>query len=112
VPELATERGSVHVVDERPLAVDLDDREPLAVARFELRVAPDVDFLQLEPELVMRGRDRLARPLAEMAAVGVVEDDSSGSSVSSRVQRVDRSVQTAMQAEPARPDGRRRKRTP
>ena len=33
----------VEVVDERPLAVDLDHRQPLAVARLETRVAGDVD---------------------------------------------------------------------
>jgi hypothetical protein len=62
-------------VGERPLAVDLDDRQPLAVPRFQLRDAADVHLLELEAELVPgRANDPLRRR-AEVAAVGVVEDD-------------------------------------
>jgi hypothetical protein len=49
--DLAPESVRLDVVDEGPLAVDLDDRKPLAVASLELRVAVDPDLLQLEREL-------------------------------------------------------------
>jgi hypothetical protein len=40
------------VIDERPLPVQLDDRQPLAVDGLELRIAADVDLLELETELL------------------------------------------------------------
>src|SRR5262249_37334669 len=64
-----------HEVDERPLAVDLDDRQQLAVAGLELRVAVDQDLLQLEAELVAEGRHGLPRALAEVAPLCGVEND-------------------------------------
>src|SRR3954465_4687169 len=73
--ELAPERVREHEVDERALAVDLDDREPLAVARLELRVARDVDLAQLERPPDAHLADDGARPLAEVAALRVVERD-------------------------------------
>ena len=63
------------VVGEDPLAVDLDDREPLPVAGLELRVARDVDLLEREAELGAELLELLARPVAEMAALRVVEGD-------------------------------------
>jgi len=71
--EAAAEGGFVHVVGERPLAVDLDDRDQLAVRGLELRVAVDGDLLELEPELVMERPDLRQRTLAEMA-LGAVKD--------------------------------------
>ena len=65
----------VHEVHERPLAVDLDHRQPLAVARLELGVAGDVDLGELELRVRAHGDERLPRPLAEVAAGRVVEDD-------------------------------------
>ena len=59
------------MVDERPLAPDVDDREPLAVQCLERVVARDVDLG--EPALAEDVDERLARPLAEMAAGRVVE---------------------------------------
>ena len=51
----------VDVVHEAPPAVDLDDRDPLAVLRLELGVAVDQDLAQLEAELVpCRGTTRRA----------------------------------------------------
>lgn len=69
------ERVLLHEVRERPFAVDLDDRQPLAVARLEDGVAADVDRLELEAELRAEGGQLRERPLAEMAALGVVDDD-------------------------------------
>ena len=66
------------MVDERTLAVDLDDGQPLAIARLELGIAADVDLFELELELRSRRGDRRTRSLTEMAAVGVVENDARG----------------------------------
>ncbi len=73
--DLAPERVLVHVVRERSLAVDLDDRDPLPVARFELRHTADVDLLQIEVFLGPERYQLRARPLAEVAVRRVVEDD-------------------------------------
>jgi hypothetical protein len=75
VRELATERVGRDVVDEGALAIDLDDGQPLAVARLEFLVAADVDLLELETELVAQRRDRFLRPLAEVATVRVIDDN-------------------------------------
>ena len=64
-----------HEVDERLLAVDLDDREQLAVASLQLGVAVDQDLLELEAELVPERDDGLARTLAEVAPLRAVEQD-------------------------------------
>jgi hypothetical protein len=64
-----------HEVHERLLAVDLDDRKQLAVARLELGVAVDQDLLELEAELVSERRDGVARTLAEVAPLRAVEPD-------------------------------------
>jgi hypothetical protein len=69
------ERVRVHVIDEAPLSVDLDDRDPLAVRRLQPLVAVDRDLPQLEAELVVRRADDAPRRRAEMAARGRVEDD-------------------------------------
>jgi hypothetical protein len=62
-----------HEVDECALAVDLDDRQQLAVASLEIRVAVDQDLVQLEAELVPELDDRLARTLAEVAPLRAVQ---------------------------------------
>jgi hypothetical protein len=61
------------VVDEGPLAVDLDHGQPFAVARLELRVTRDVDLDELEAELVTGGEKGLTRPVAEVATGRVKE---------------------------------------
>jgi hypothetical protein len=65
----------VDVVGEDALAVDLDHRQPLAVAPLELGVAADVDRLELEPQLLLQRLQLPERPLAEVAARGVEDDD-------------------------------------
>ena len=65
----------MHVVGEDALAVDLDHGKPLAVAPLELGIAADVDRLELEPELLLQRLQLPERPLAEMAASGVEDDD-------------------------------------
>ena len=69
------ECGFVHEVDERPLAVDLDHRQPLAIRRLEGGVAGDVDLGELEAAFGGEGGKRLAGALAEMALGRVVKDD-------------------------------------
>jgi hypothetical protein len=75
VPDLATQRARIDEVDERPLAVDLHDGKPFAVLGLELRVAADVDLVELEPQLVARGPNGRERPLAEVTLRGVEDDD-------------------------------------
>jgi len=65
----------IDVVDEGALAVDLDHRQPLAVAGLELGVAADVDLAELEAEVVACLGDDRAGPLAEVTALRVVDDD-------------------------------------
>ena len=72
--DLPAHRIGLDEVCERPLAVDLHDRKPLAVAGLELRVTADVD-LELEPQLVPRRVNDPARRGAQVAPLGVVEDD-------------------------------------
>jgi hypothetical protein len=73
---LAAQCVRVDVVDERALAVDLDHRQPITVAGFELGVASDVDLLELERKLSADALDDPPRTLAQMAALGAVEGDS------------------------------------
>jgi hypothetical protein len=68
---------SVDEVGERLLAVDLDHRQQLAVAPFELDVAADVDDLEVEPDVVANTLDNLERTLAEAAVSRVVDRDAS-----------------------------------
>ena len=67
--------STLNVVGEAPSAVDLDDRQPLPVGLLEGLVAGDVDLAQLEAELVAQRPHLLERALAEVAALGVVDDD-------------------------------------
>ena len=64
-----------NVVDERPTAVDLNDREELAVAPLQVSVSADVHLFQREAELASERRDRRPSPLAQVTALGVVKDD-------------------------------------
>ena len=65
------ERIDLEVIGEAPPAVDLDHRQPLAIGRLERRVPADVDFAQLEPELVPQPSHLLERALAEVASLRV-----------------------------------------
>ena len=72
------ERIGLHVVGEAPPSVDLDDWEPLAVLGLERLVTGDVDLVEVEPELGLEGPHLGQRPLAEVAALRVVDDDVGG----------------------------------
>lgn len=63
------------VVDEAPLAIDLDDRNPLPILGLELRHSVDRHLAQLEAELAARSRHDAPSRRAEMAARRGVEDD-------------------------------------
>jgi len=69
------QRVGVHVVDEPPPAVDLHNRDPLAVRGLEPGIAVDRDLAQLEAELVPRSRNDPAGSSAEVAARRGEEDD-------------------------------------
>jgi hypothetical protein len=71
--EPAAHRIRRHEVDERALAVDLDDRQELAVAGLELGVAVDQDLVQLEAKLVSELGQNLAGTLAEVAPLRPVQ---------------------------------------
>ena len=65
----------MHVVGEASAPRDLDDGNPLAVLRLELRIAVDRDLTQLEAELVARRVHDAAGRHAEMAARPGVKRD-------------------------------------
>jgi hypothetical protein len=73
-----TQRGLLDTVDGDPFALDLDHRDPLAVALLELRDAGDVHLVDLESELGGQRAELAARPLAEVAVAGDVERDVRG----------------------------------
>jgi hypothetical protein len=75
------ERGLVHVVDERLLAVDLDHGKQHPVAPLELLVAVDVDNVELEAEPRLRVADDLQRLVAQPAARGRVQRHSAAARV-------------------------------
>jgi hypothetical protein len=74
--ESTAERLGLDVVGESALAVDLDHRDPFAVPRLEAGLAVDLNPLEVEAELLRQGRKLRLRPLAEVTARGLVEDDS------------------------------------
>jgi hypothetical protein len=65
----------MYEMGERLLPVDENDWDPLAVARLELRIAGDVDLVQLERDVLLDACEYAGRVLAEMAAGGAVEGD-------------------------------------
>jgi hypothetical protein len=69
--DLPPKGARVHVVDEGPLAVDLYDGQPFAVALLERRVTRDVHLPEGHPAVPQHR----PRPLAEVAAGSVEEDD-------------------------------------
>ena len=66
------------VVGEAAAPVDLDDREPLAIFSLESVVAGDVDLAEGEAELRLELPHLLEGPLAEVAALSVIDDDVGG----------------------------------
>ena len=73
-----TQRRRLDPVDRDALSLDLDHRDPLAVAAFELRDAGDVDLVDDEPELGREVGELAARPIAQVAVAGDIEGDAQG----------------------------------
>ena len=73
--EPAAEAFRLDVIDERALAVDLDDRDQFAIAGLQVVVAGDVDFAQLEVELLAQLGELRPRALAQMAPLRAVQND-------------------------------------
>jgi hypothetical protein len=71
----ATKSIWIHVIDESTLAVDLDDRQPLAILRLEPRIPADVDLLEFEVCFFADLFENRARAFAEVAALRVIQDD-------------------------------------
>jgi hypothetical protein len=71
----ATKSIGIHVIDESALAVDLHDRQPLAILRLELRISADVDLVELEVGLFSDLFENRARAFAEVAGLRVIQDD-------------------------------------
>ena len=63
------------VVRETAPAVDLDDRQPLAIRALQLGIAADVDLAKVEVELALQRSQLFERALTEVAALRVVDDD-------------------------------------
>ena len=73
--EAAPEGVRVHVVRERPRSVDFDHGQPLAVPRLQLGIAADVDLPKVELDLLANREQDIARTVAQVAALRVVEND-------------------------------------
>ena len=73
--QLPPERLRLDVVRADPLAVQLHHGEPFAVAGLELGVAGHVHLAELEALLRLQREQLLPRPLADVAAGCVVEDE-------------------------------------
>jgi hypothetical protein len=71
----ATKSIGIDVIDESALAVDLHDRQPLAILRLELRISADVDLVELEVGLFSDLFENRARAFAEVAGLRVIQDD-------------------------------------
>ena len=65
----------IHVIDESPLAIDLHNRQPLAILRLEARIPADVDLVELEVSLFADLFEDRARAFAEVAALRVIQDN-------------------------------------
>jgi hypothetical protein len=65
-----TQRSRLDPVVGHLLAADLDHRDPLPVAAFELGYAADVDLLDRKAELRRQRAQLVPRPFAEMAVAG------------------------------------------
>ena len=76
-PEPAAQRVRVHEERERLLAVDLDDRDALAIAALQVGIPGDIDLLEVERDVGADLLENPARALAEVAARGRVQTDAS-----------------------------------
>jgi hypothetical protein len=71
----APKRIRIDVVDERPLSVDLDHRQPLSIPGLERRIPADVDLRQVERDLFADLLENPPGTLAQVTALRVEEND-------------------------------------
>jgi hypothetical protein len=71
----APERIRLQVVRKTSSAVDLDDRDPLPVLRFQFVVAADVDLAQFEAQCSLQLTHLCERTLAQVATLRVKDGD-------------------------------------
>jgi len=90
-----TQCVGLDAVDGDPLPVDLDHRDPLAVAALEIRDVRDVDLVHLEAELAGERAQLGARPLAEVAVTGDDERDARAQGYSPRIVLASATLETA-----------------
>jgi len=69
------ERIGLDVIREPAPAVDLHDGQPLPILGLQSGIAGDVDLTQVEAELLVQPADHLPRPVAQVAAGCVIDDD-------------------------------------
>jgi hypothetical protein len=74
--EAAQQLVRLDPVHGEPFAVELQHRQPFAIALLELRIARDVDLVHSEPELALQRRQVLSRALAEMTVATDIQDES------------------------------------
>jgi hypothetical protein len=71
----ATKSSWIHVIDESALAVDLHNRQPLAILRLQPRIPADIDLVEVEVGFFADLFENRARAFAEVAAFRVIQDD-------------------------------------
>jgi hypothetical protein len=71
----APKRIRIDVVDERPLPVDLDHRQPLPISSLEPGIPADIDLLEVEGDVLADLLEDPTGTLAEVAALRVEEND-------------------------------------
>ena len=103
--EFATQRCYRNPVDEGALSVDLDDREPLAIQRFELCIAGDLDFEVVDAFSV----EDFSGALTEMAIASRVQNYAGHASIGALLTEPSepgwlRQVRQARLAEPSAPN--------
>jgi hypothetical protein len=84
-PEFVTQNRRLDAVYGDPLAVHLDDRDPLAIPALELGHARDVDLVDGETELGRESPELVPRPLAEVAVPRDDECDGRAQGYSPRI---------------------------
>jgi hypothetical protein len=71
----APKRIRIDVVDEDPLSVDLDHRQPLPISSLQRRIPADVDLLEVEGDVLPGLLEDPTGALAQVAALRVEEDN-------------------------------------
>jgi hypothetical protein len=83
--EFVTQPYGLDAVHGDPLAVHLDNRDPLAIPALELGHARDVDLVDGETELGRESPELVPRPLAQVAVLRDEECDGRAQGYSPRI---------------------------